>query len=271
MEIIDHLGLSDKSKSRVLWFKGLICLLILFYFTVLYQLVAILSLGLSILFPDTANLIRNYTGNLFWNIGLHMMKSNRVKFKIYGDKLDANPAIVICNHSSLADTFIIHYLSRFSYKNKVDLPNLNFFSWFLVWRVPTIKIILHWLKCDENWEIDEKSVLFVFSRLLKSKFSEWIILFPEVNIWTKENVHLQTGLQDKYFLPKFENVLYPRFSSFYNIITALNNSKPHSYSNLYDLTILYTKDGEECGESPTLMDFLAADKQITIFRTALET
>ncbi|RLV90242.1 1-acyl-sn-glycerol-3-phosphate acyltransferase 2 [Spathaspora sp. JA1] len=194
-----------------------------------------------------------------------------------GDRLVSNPAIIISNHTSLADYFIIHYLARVSVlgdyspvipssSEKITLPVVNFFSWFLVWRVPTVKILLHMLKCDENWEIDQKSVAFVFSRLLKSKNSQWIVIFPEVNIWTKEGAGLQRQLSEKYFLPQFNHLLYPRFSSFFNVITALADIKPQPYSNLYDITILYTRrDSNEISyQPPTLLEFFSSKIPITV-------
>lgn len=149
---------------------------------------------------------------------------------------------------------------------KLNLPVTNFFSWFLVWRVPTIKILLHMLKSDENWEIDQKSLGFVFSRLLRSKLSQWIVLFPEVNIWTKEGAGLQRQLSNKYYLPHLNHLLYPRFSGFANIISALESSKPHPYSNLYDVTILYSQRHLKhfLYNPPSLLEMFSCRNQIIV-------
>lgn len=195
-----------------------------------------------------------------------------------GDELSPNPAVVISNHASLADCFVLQHLSRLSTKSEKDikdklphkrelkLPIINYFSWFLIWRVPTIKILTHLLKTDENWELEESSILYVFAKLLKSKFSEWIVLFPEVNVWTLEGYELQQQIGEKYFLPKLEHLLYPRYSAFYNIITALTKFKPHPYSNLYDLTILYCRrQGDELNyHPPTLFENFSSKDPITV-------
>lgn len=104
---------------------------------------------------------------------------NKVKFRLYGDTTDANTAVVVSNHASLADCFVIHYLSRMSILGddyspmrqceQFSLPIINFFSWFLVWRVPTVKILLHMLKSDENWELELKSLSFVFFTIIKKQ------------------------------------------------------------------------------------------------------
>ncbi|KAI5966959.1 uncharacterized protein KGF55_000368 [Candida pseudojiufengensis] len=207
------------------------------------------------------------------------LHKNGVKIKVLGDEINSNPAIVLSNHSSLADFLVIQHLSRLSTKSDKDsikescqtelsLPVVNFFSWFLVWKVPNIKILFNLLKTDENWEIEEKSILYIFAKFLRSKFSEWIVLFPEVNIWSEDNYRLQQQVGQKYFLPKLNNVLYPRYPSFYNIITALTKFKPHPYTNLYDLTIIYCRPGKTSTDSyylpPTLLEIFSSQEPITI-------
>ncbi|KAI5963396.1 hypothetical protein KGF57_001274 [Candida theae] len=208
----------------------------------------------------------------------HLKYLNKVKIKVMGDELSPNPAVVISNHASLADAFVIQHLSRLSTKSERDakdglphnrnlkLPIVNFFSWFLIWRVPTIKILTHLLKTDENWELEESSILYVFAKLLKSKFSEWVALFPEVNVWTPEGYKVQQQIGEKYFLPKLENLLYPRYPAFYNIITAMSKFKPHPYSNLYDLTILYCRrQGDEVDyQPPTLLEIFSSKEPVTV-------
>lgn len=196
-----------------------------------------------------------------------------------GDELNPNPAVVISNHASLADCFVLQHLSRLSTKSERDckdgfphnrdlkLPIINFFSWFLIWRVPSFKILTHLLKTDENWELEESSILYVFAKLLKSKFCEWIVLFPEVNVWTLDGYNLQQQIGEKYFLPKLEHLLYPRYSAFHNIITAMTKFKPHPYSNLYDLTILYCRrqHGDEVNyQPPTLLEIFSSKDPITV-------
>ncbi|RCK57837.1 1-acyl-sn-glycerol-3-phosphate acyltransferase 2 [Candida viswanathii] len=282
MEFVDHLGIRLEKELEVqylfVWVKGLLCLSALFVYILCYQVVAVICTIASVVIPDSANMFRNTCGNFFWDLGLYFMHLNKVKFRIFGDKMDASPAIVISNHASLADCFVIQYLSRISVlgdgfnplqpREQFALPIINFFSWFLVWRVPTIKILLHMLKCDENWELEEKSLSFVFSRLLKSKFSEWVVLFPEVNIWSSTGATLQREVSEKYYLPKFDNLLYPRYSAFYNVISALEQWRPHPYVNLYDVTIVYYRQPDANGirnySPPTLLEIFACSEPITV-------
>ncbi|KAL6452925.1 LPAT2 1-acyl-sn-glycerol-3-phosphate acyltransferase 2 [Candida maltosa Xu316] len=282
MELIDHLGINIEKdtevNSLVIWIKGILCLLMLFTYILFYQVVAIICTLASTVFPDSANLFRNNCTNMFWDLSLYLMHLNKVKFRIFGDQMVSDPAIIVSNHASLADCFVLHYLSRISvlgenyvpmqYQDQFSLPIINFFSWFLVWRVPTVKILLHMLKCDENWELEPKSLSFVFSRLIRSKFSEWIVLFPEVNIWSENSASLQQQVSDKYYLPKFEHLLYPRYSAFFNVISALDEWKPHPYLNLYDITIVYYRHSEnggvKCYDPPTLLDVFSCINPITV-------
>ncbi|CUM64717.1 uncharacterized protein PRCAT00002327001 [Priceomyces carsonii] len=123
--------------------------------------------------------------------------------------------------------------------DRLTLPRINFFSWFLIWSVPKIKILFNLAKCDENWELDKPLTELVFDNLFKSKRPEWIILFPEVNIWTEEASALQRRQSEKFYLPVLHNILYPRFSGFQNVISAINAKYNFKFTKLYDVTLNY--------------------------------
>lgn len=183
---------------------------------------------------------------------------NNVNFELQGDPITSDSAVVISNHQSLADHLVMPYLAanavhsindstvsedaKQAALNKIVLPRINFFSWFRVWNVPSIRVLLNMAKCDENWELDSTLSELIFSRFLRTKVPEWIVLFPEVNIWTEEAAILQKAQSEKFYLPVLKNVLYPRFSSFYNVISVLNNKENYKFVKLYDLTILYKRE-----------------------------
>lgn len=161
-------------------------------------------------------------------------------------------AVLLSNHRSLVDHIVMAHLARVANAslddNSVTLPRLNFYSWFHVWQVPTWRILFNIAKCDENWELDPTLAKRIFKKLLRSKFPEWVVLFPEVNIWSKESAELHREQSVNYYLPVFKNLLYPRFLGLYNVVTAFDkdNSK---FTRMYDITIRY---GEI--EGPSLME-----------------
>lgn len=173
-----------------------------------------------------------------------------------GDDVNTDSAIIISNHKSLADFIAMAYLARYtndmlnskekekSFKN-LTLPRINFFTWFKLWRIPSIRVLINLAKCDENWELENSLSKIVFGKILKSKVPEWIVLFPEVNIWTEEDSSLQKAQSEKFYLPTLQNILYPRFSAFYNVISTLNSKGHSKFNQLYDVSILYESQNRE--------------------------
>lgn len=113
--------------------------------------------------------------------------------------------------------------------------------------VPTLRTFFNLAKCDENWELDSLLCEKLFKPIFESGVPEWIVLFPEVNIWTQEDSNLVKKQCQKYFLPNLENVLYPRFSGFYNVMSTFDTN-PNKFTRLYDITISYTRKIEPFGE-----------------------
>lgn len=156
---------------------------------------------------------------------------------VTGDQILPESAIVISNHQSVADYLLLVYLSRTC---GTIHPQTNFFTWYSLWRVPTIKTLLNMFRCDENWELSKSWTDLIFKRVVTSEAPEWIVLFPEVNILTPATSYLQNLQSEKYYLPKFTEVLYPRFSGLQNASRALNITSSEKFSKLYDLSINYS-------------------------------
>ncbi|EAZ63020.2 predicted protein, partial [Scheffersomyces stipitis CBS 6054] len=155
-----------------------------------------------------------------------------------------------------------------SQQNNLTLPEINFFSWFLLWKVPNIRLLLNFAKCDENWELEDDLICSVFEKTMSSKFPQWIVLFPEVNIWSQENAYLQKIQSEKYFLPILSNLLYPRFSGFFNAVHAIKSASTYRFNELLDITIAYQsseiREDDSKIYTPTLMEIFASESQITV-------
>lgn len=123
-------------------------------------------------------------------------------------------------------------------------------------------------KCDENWELEKQLSDVFFNKVLSSKNVEWIVMFPEVNIWSQNDYSLHRQQSEKYYLPILENLLYPRFSSFYNLISTFHNKKVNQFSNLYDVTILYQRPLKPGTYSPftppTLLQIFSSQEPISV-------
>lgn len=140
------------------------------------------------------------------------------------------------------------------------IPKNKFFTWFEIWGIPTIDYFTHISQADENWEMDGETLVTVFQNFLESSsnITQWLTLFPEVNMFTEKDLRMQNISGEKHYLPIFEHVLYPRFGGFANAIGGLYKT---NFTRLYDVTLLYYNRNKTTGEiisfdPPSLLNIL---------------
>lgn len=273
MELIGHLGLSPQKDPTVASTIHKLCGFVVWYFLfnllLLYQVISVISSILSYSFPETSINMKRKACIMFWDICIYFLNLNGVTFSITGDSITSESALFLCNHRSLVDHIALNYLARYSYftNNDLEVPIVNFFTWFLIWKIPTIRILTNMAKNDENWELDSQLSETFFNGLINSKKTEWLVVFPEVNIFTTESSKLQKVLSEKFYLPVFKHLLYPRFSSFFNVITAIQGNESFKFNKLYDLTVFYyelSESGEKQYISPNLLKIFSNHERIFI-------
>ncbi|KAK6462276.1 hypothetical protein DFJ63DRAFT_152573 [Scheffersomyces coipomensis] len=279
MELSKHIGFQVENDislwETVVRAKAIFTLLVLAGYLFFYHFISIFCSMIHYAFPETSDEIKRIFASSFWNLCIYCLTLNDFQFKVSGDELDPDSAILLSNHLSLADHFVMAYLANYSIKktnstnleNRIRLPRINFFSWFTIWRLPTLRIFFNMAKCDENWELDESILEVVFSEVLHSKTPEWLVLFPEVNILTEGNLLLQKQQSERLCLPVLNNLLYPRFSGIFNVVTAINKKNSFKFTKIYDITILYQREGcvENIFRAPTLVEtFASSSSPITV-------
>lgn len=149
----------------------------------------------------------------------------------------------------------------------IDLARVNFFTWFLIWRVPGVRLLRHMMHCDENWELEQEYALAKMAKILESKFTEWVVIFPEVNIWTNESANAQQRMATRYCLPRLENLLYPRYSALYNVVQSVSLIDKCPLEDLYNISISYrfsNDQGEYSSANPTLFNIFCSHSSIYV-------
>lgn len=123
-------------------------------------------------------------------------------------------------------------------------------------------------RCDENWELEADYAEAEMAKVARSSSPEWIAIFPEVNVWTAESATLQKRMAQRYCLPTLDNLLYPRYSAMYNVISGLSTLEGHPFQTLYDVSISYRVDEPTKQTpnpiSPTLLDVLCSTSRISV-------
>lgn len=285
MELLDHIGVTTPHLLQYgdLWarFKGYFALFILLTYLWQYQKLSAVCSIAAYLIPQTSESIKRLISYQFWNFCFYLMYVNGVEFAISGDELEGESSLVISNHQSLVDYIVMTYLAKVSVQDKdfkysssdslLWTPRVNFFTWFSLWRMPSLKILFNMMQCDENWELEDSLNNSTLSKVFQKKSLEWVVLFPEINIFTPSNKFLQTRHSEKYFLPVFDNLLYPRFSALYNAVQYMHSTGDFKLTKLYDITISYQKIPRSKDQSMlqtdtpvTLIDIFASRHKIVI-------
>ncbi|KAH3669068.1 hypothetical protein OGAPHI_001664 [Ogataea philodendri] len=284
-ELLDHIGIQTlrkqlKSSANYMRITRCLCFvtMLLSYF-VFYELFSVATMGIKYLIPRTRYSYQNYFAAGFWTLCIYVLELNDVEIEIVGDQLEAENALFISNHASLVDYIIYPYLvlksirkpselgsARKHEKNNepeklfaqdlssILLPKVSFFTWYSIWTIPSLRVFKNVFQADENWELNNETLAFVFKDLLESEAIEWLVTFPEVNIFTKKDAKLQQGLSEKFYLPNLKNLLYPRYSSFANVVSGLHKTQ---FTRLYDTSIMYYRQapGEPVSfEAPNLLE-----------------
>lgn len=109
-----------------------------------------------------------------------------------------------------------------------------------MWKVPNLGLLRNLYEYNEN-ATKKGGALVDYTQINESPRSEWIFMFPEVNIWTPATSHLQNVNAFRLGAPQFQNVLYPRFPSLREAVTQLGPS----FTLLHDLTISYSIDPKQ--------------------------
>jgi len=146
------------------------------------------------------------------------------------------------------------------------LPKLSFFTWYQIWNMPSLQLWRDISQADENWDLDSDTLGSTFNQYLEQKSGvQWLVTFPEVNIFTEKSSKMEQIMGEKYYLPHLENVLYPRYSGFANCVGGLYKT---TFNVLYDISIVYyykDESGNVIFEGPSLLAaFGLCESDITV-------
>lgn len=257
MEIVQHLGFFFEPhptvESSLYKLRGLVTLWLLLNLVCWYHYVSFCMSLMAIFLPDLAAYTKRLTANFLWRVCIFLSELNRVTIECIGDEIDPFSAVLLANHQLLADYVVVAALAHKPRKDasgkkliqREATPQVNFFTWFTLSRAPSVKTLINMLRCNENWELQLQQSDRLFRRVCASSAPEWVVLFPEVNIWTEETAYLQSIHSRRYFLPRMTLVLYPRFSSLYNTVWLLRKERAFTkipkFTTLYDLLIVHSK------------------------------
>ncbi|GME86402.1 unnamed protein product [Ambrosiozyma monospora] len=222
---------------------------LLLMFLITFRIFQWLTAMMCLFFPTARISYDNTCACGFWTLCLYILELNGVQVIITGDELELDNSLVISNHASLVDYLIFPFLTlksiehqfpdnkptedKIDKKEKKDkytklmdlreriickdltsnllIPKMNFFTWFHIWNMPSLKLFKNISETDENWELDSNTLHSIFKNYLDdsdaSESPSWLVSFPEVNIFTEADLKIQSELSDKIIQIKFHQVI----------------------------------------------------------------
>ncbi|KAK9462943.1 uncharacterized protein V1516DRAFT_671567 [Lipomyces oligophaga] len=152
-----------------------------------------------------------------------------------GDALDPRTsAILICNHRSMADYFLLAALSTF-YRVNGYLVIVN---WRSVFTVPSLKWLFLSLWVRQDWTLAPEEMQKLFSLFHSGPY--WMTIFPEVICFDSDVAFEHRRYCSLNGLTELHYCLYPRFEASVPILSYLMEQATVDY--VYDITFFYEKN-----------------------------
>lgn len=164
--------------------------------------------------------------------------------------------VIMANHQGILDYATLIVLCR-----KAGIIDSSYFFVFKhCVRLPSLRVCYNMWRMQTNWRVPEISLADTFSPVLESPWinegGKSIIIFPEVMCWSATNMLEDRGECVNQGCPKLNELLYPRFNAFVQAVTYLRD---HPLADIYDVTILYTCEGQS--GMPTFKQLLLSNQR----------
>ncbi|KAK8049717.1 hypothetical protein PG994_011447 [Apiospora phragmitis] len=179
---------------------------------------------------------------------------NGAEIAVSGDPLPSGEsAIVICNHVSWTDFYMIQKLAmkaemlgRCRWFAKIQLRAVPFLGWG-IWAIGMPMVTRNWMK-------DQRELGRVFNGIVGRMWPTWLVSFSEATRFTKRKYAEAKIWCEENDRPLPQHLLYPRTKGFVTTVQHLRKA-PHVKA-VYDLTIAYQR-GDEFLEAPNIWETLS--------------
>lgn len=165
-----------------------------------------------------------------------------------GDAIpDEESALVISNHLSYSDFYLIHALAkrrgmlgRCRYFAKDSLKYIPVLGWSL--------LLMNMIMVTRNWMRDQTELYRVFSPIRHLKLPIWLITYVEGTRFTPQKQLLSRQFCESRDKQPLQHVLYPRHKGFFTTVTQFRDSH---IKCVYDFTLVYRDARGRMQRAPT--------------------
>jgi len=194
--------------------------------------------------------INAFLAGAIWTILQFMFEKVRHgKITFSGDLVPIDEsAIVLANHRSYIDFYLIHSLAQ----KKKQLPNLKYFLKDSLKFLPAFgwgMYIMKMIFVKRDWTSDKTKIEQTFAQIKSLNNNYWIISYLEGSRITPEKVKACQEFSKKKGYPVLDNVLIPRTKGF---IATLHTFRDSKIKYVYDLTLVYGHEKRGYGVYPSI-------------------
>jgi lysophosphatidic acid acyltransferase/lysophosphatidylinositol acyltransferase len=196
-------------------------------------------------------LINSRCGGVQWWLMQRIVEDvKKARITWSGDTIHpGKSALVICNHRSFFDFYMIHALAMRNkmqpycrYFAKDSLKYIPFFGWEMY--------LMGMLFIKRNWLADQKSIARVFHRVKSFEHPIWLINYLEGTRFTPQKHAESVAFCKERELPQLKHVLFPRVKGFLATVAELRGSH---VKYVYDMTAAYQHHRKGFGSAPNMV------------------
>lgn len=166
-------------------------------------------------------------------------KNAHIRLVITGDLNTENEVdltglkFIMSNHRSIFDYVLLQYI--FKNSKDIGIQPKYMLTWGKLIKIPGFQTILNMFQKNENYKLNTFTDEEDYSKFMP------VILFPEVNVMTKEVkiIHDKLCLQNGTRL--YKECLSPRYDSLLKLIEMMENAKSIDDDYFYNVTLTYYK------------------------------
>lgn len=166
-------------------------------------------------------------------------KNAHIRLVITGDLNTENEVdltglkFIMSNHRSIFDYVLLQYI--FQNSNDIGVHPKYMFTWGKIIKIPGFQTILNVFQKNENYKLKTFENEDNYNKFMP------LILFPEVNVMTKEVKIVHDKLCVQNGTRVYKECLSPRYDSLLQLIEMIEKSKSIDDNYFYNVTLTYYK------------------------------
>lgn len=232
-----------------------ISFLTLVMLTLIANIIQIITMPITLVSPIMVYRINSCLANCVWLFcDFYFCKLSAATIKIvYANEIPMHQnAIVISNHLSFGDFFLIHH---FAIRQRM-LPFCRYFAKDSLKYIPVFGWGMYLMDCvllKRDWSKDRERINKTFHNLLSHRFPVWIVSYVEGSRYSEAKARKSLEYTQKMNFAPLQHLLFPRTKGFVAALEAFRSGS--QIRHVYDILLVYYHPKRGFGCAPTIADY----------------